>query len=95
MSPTYGPRRYVQPPKPPGYGGKPYVRRRDITVAERVEQADRYPHEGPTFTTTWCAELAGKLSSGEHVGLERSGATFPKALASLEIAITDNGWEIK
>lgn len=71
------------------------VRRRDIIVTEEREEDDRYPHEAPTFTTYWTAGLRGSLSTGEYVGIDRTGNSFTEALASLEAAIKENGWEIR
>ncbi len=69
----------------------PYVKRRDITVAE-----ERIPiNYGLETISNWTASLYGDLSTGESVALERTGNTFAEALQNLEQAIADLGWEVK
>jgi hypothetical protein len=74
----------------------PYVKRRDITVAEERQEAgyDSFYNE-PFVTSTWTASLRGSLSTGETVALERTGSTFAEALQNLEQAIAELGWEVK
>jgi hypothetical protein len=72
----------------------PYVKRHDIRTGEEREfehSFDGYAHT----STTWKATLYGPLSTGEHVDMSREGATFTEALANLEAAIAENGWEIR
>ncbi|UOE45961.1 hypothetical protein [Agromyces larvae] len=67
---------------------KPHVSRRDISLTEQVETDVVYTR------TTWEAALFGRLSTGEHVDLTRTAPTYAEALADLEAAINDLGWEI-
>ncbi|WP_406245879.1 hypothetical protein ACI7YT_12625 [Microbacterium sp. M] len=75
-------------------GARPTVDRRDISLTESVEL---FPTLGLEVSdnTQWEAVLDGRLSTGESVQLERSGSTSAEALAALEAAIEENGWEIR
>lgn len=72
----------------------PYVFRRDIRTEEQRELEARL-EEYALVSTTWTAILDGRLSTDEQVEMTRTGATFTEALANLEAAIAENGWEIR
>jgi len=69
----------------------PYVKRQDITLTEELIPIN---HRLET-TSIWTAALSGRLSTGEHVDMTRTGNTFAEALANLENAIAALGWEVK
>lgn len=66
------------------------VRRRDIGLEEemlRISFAAEIPHR--------TARLDGVLSTGEMAVMTRGGNTSAEALANLEAAIAEQGWEIR
>ena len=65
------------------------VERSDITLTESVESVSILTHE-----TVWYAKFEGPLSTGEPARLTRYSSTPAAAIASLEQAIRDQGWEI-
>lgn len=73
---------------------RPHVMRADIGLEE---QASQY---GISFTEEfvnhyWVAKLWGRVSTGEAVEMTRTRNTAAEALADLEAAITEQGWEIR
>lgn len=74
------------------------VNRRDITLKEEVLYRQEGLFDNAVLTplsSTWGATLGGSLSTGEHVEMTRSASTSFEALANLEAAIAENGWEIR
>lgn len=67
------------------------VKRCDIDLYE-----DQFPiNYGFAVNTTWTASLDSSLSTGEDVQMSRYGSTAAEALATLEAAIAEQGWEIR
>lgn len=73
----------------------PTVNRRDITLVEQVEHEIGLAWIKGRPTRWWDASLDGPLSTGEDVSISRQGDTSAEALANLEKAIRENGWEIR
>lgn len=75
------------------------VNRRDISLREDVEAiydgGFGSDQRDARTIATWHARLDGRLSDGMYVDMERIGETSKQALASLEAALKENGWEIK
>lgn len=69
----------------------PYIRRRDVRIYEERE----LHYTSPEAITNWKATVEGRLSTGEEVSASRSGASAAEALANLEAAIAEQGWEIR
>lgn len=73
-------------------GGTPSVARTSIEVYEDVEEATSYAEGARRF---WVARLDGPLSTGEEIALQREAPTAAEAIAALEAAIAEQGWEIR
>lgn len=73
----------------------PTVNRRDITLEEQEVETEHSFLKVAATACRWTAGLNGRLSTGEEAHLERWGPTSAEALANLEAAIAENGWEIK
>lgn len=71
------------------------VYRGDIGLKEKAIAFPSSYAAGKYQRVSWVARLDGYLSTGEHVDLEREGATFSEALEALEAEIHGNGWEIE
>lgn len=73
----------------------PHVRRQDIALEGEVEHEAGFVHIESRSHYYCIADLTGRLSTGENVSLRRQGDTHAEALANLESAILENGWEIR
>ncbi|WP_217181611.1 hypothetical protein [Streptomyces sp. AC495_CC817] len=71
------------------------VKRRDITLVEQVEHGISLIDTKTDIHRWWDASFDGPLSTGEDVSLSRTGDTSTEALANLEAAIAEQGWEIR
>lgn len=71
------------------------VKRRDITLVEQVEHEISLVDIAAHNHCWWDASFDGPLSTGEDVSLSRTGNTSAEALANLEAAIAEQGWEIR
>ena len=76
-------------------GARPTVNRRDIDLTEEVEHEIGLAQIEGRSHYWWTASLTGRVFTGERVDLGRQGATSAEALAALEAAIEENGWEIR
>lgn len=68
------------------------VKREDITL---IEEQEVFLNWTSLPFYVWKASLWGSLSTGEDVRMERQGKTSTSALAALEGAIAEQGWEVE
>lgn len=71
----------------------PWVSRKDISLDEQRERINALEE----VTTRWEASIYGArlYGSGERVSMQRFGATPQEAIANLEAAIAEQGWEVR
>ena len=71
-----------------------YVERADVLLSEEMEEELTFL--GEVVSVHWTARLDGFLNpSGEGVILERTGPSAERAMEALQVAIKEQGWELR